>query len=755
MTILIPRKYIYIITSLLFSISLTLTRQSPNVVDFVYFLAVCLVITYINWHKTDNLFLEGYHWSFIDKKFIPIKKIAGVNFGEYDLIEKQKKYVRIIGNELMSKNQIALMLLYSTTYAFYHVSFSSDINLMPAIICYLFLFSLMRAKIWGTYQFNVHLSIIPIALSFHGENLTNIIGTIVFFILYFFCIKLLNTYLYQRLNIEKQYSIIKMDFPFRPIIIAIATFLLLNILIPSKNSLFNLKVPKIPLQKQAINRKAIGPTKNLFNKNRIDRKTIQNIMKTAPTLKALSEKMMHEQSKLEYLLDNPESQENFESIDQQYNKWNQSNEDLLKEITSLEHIIDKKSLKKLKQKPQYHKIISDSKNEQLNQNQLNKLQQEISKNGGLETKQEEKLEELIMRLNSSNDISNFQKENIDKKITSIKKNLIDNKDINKIINKSKNNKSIKQTLRQIKNNSFEQRDISKSLQPSVFNDSIEDLKKIKSEIQDNENKDILSDSISELNLLKNQLESIKEGQTGKKELSNSELRKLKKEFETSVKNPNISEDVKKDIQKLNKKIESKRQMHHQKDLVKEFKRQQSERSQPIHQELEKLKNKEYTPDKTDRFRKLKKFVQFIAVIFLFILIVFVLESLKKVKIKHDETIKDLDINTKKEIKELLKGSTRQFKSIEDEIIYCYQFFHDVINKLFYQNELKDYSPPPRALRRTESKLSKRYRDISDILSNAFSPIFYGKQKYNSKNFNIKTFRKSYKEFLKLTARMIK
>lgn len=653
MTVSVPRKYIYLITSLLFSISLTLTRQSPNIVDFGYFLVVCLVITYINWHKTDNLFLEGYHWSFIDKKFIPIKKIAGVNFGEYDLIEKQKKYVRIIGNELMSKNQIALMMLYSITYAFYHVSFSSDVRIFPAIVCYLFMFSLMRAKIWGTYQLNIHLSIIPIALCFHGENLTNMIGTVVFFILYFFCIKLLNTYLYQRLNIEKQYTTIELDFPIKPTLMAVITFLVINILIPSKNSVFNLKAPNIPMQKQAINRKAIGPTMQLFEKNRIDRKTLQKVMKTAPTLKALSENMMHEQTKLEYLLDNPGSQENFESINQQYNKWNQANEDLLKEMTTLEHLMDKKTLDELKQKPQYHKIISDSKNIQLDQTQLKELQQEISQESGLKPKQEEKLEELINRLNSLNN---------------------------------------------------------------------------KPDTED------------------------------QKELSRSELRKLKKELETSLKNPNISPEVKKNIQKLNKKIESKRQMHHQKDLVKEFNKRQEQRSKLIKQELDKRKkqkNKEHTPDKTGRFSTLKKLAQFIAFVLLFILIVLVLESLKKVKIKHDETIKDLDENTKKEIKNLLRDSTKQFKSIEDEIIYCYQFFHDVINKLFYQNELKDYSPPPRALKKKESKLSKRYREISDILSIAFSPIFYGKQKYSARNVDIKVFRKSYKEFLKLTARMVK
>ncbi len=152
---------------------------------------------------------------------------------------------------------------------------------------------------------------------------------------------------------------------------------------------------------------------------------------------------------------------------------------------------------------------------------------------------------------------------------------------------------------------------------------------------------------------------------------------------------------------------------------------------------------------------LKDFIALLEIILGIFILNFLYDFFRRNKITHDDTLNKLDTKTKELIKDSLSNTPRRFSSIEDEIVTCYQLFHQTMNTLFYNNQASLYSPPPRALSLDNSKLTLNFKPIAEILSRSFVPIYYGSKLYSETNTSIKDFRKSYQKFLKLTLRMTK
>ena len=128
---------------------------------------------------------------------------------------------------------------------------------------------------------------------------------------------------------------------------------------------------------------------------------------------------------------------------------------------------------------------------------------------------------------------------------------------------------------------------------------------------------------------------------------------------------------------------------------------------------------------------------------------------EKDKIINDEEIKNLDEEVKSQINSLLSGTKSKFDNIEEEITYCYELFHEVVNKIFYDNNSSIFSPPPSILNDKESLLSKRLKSIALTLASCYTPIKYGGKQLRDHKELIKKFRNDYKDFLRLSKKLLK
>lgn len=143
----------------------------------------------------------------------------------------------------------------------------------------------------------------------------------------------------------------------------------------------------------------------------------------------------------------------------------------------------------------------------------------------------------------------------------------------------------------------------------------------------------------------------------------------------------------------------------------------------------------------------------IALIIIFVLNV-LLSFFKRDEISFDEELDQLRQDQNEKIKTLLQNIPANFKTDEQEVISCYEFFHHTINQLFYDNLNQQYSPPPSLLKSPESMLSVRLKKISIELSNLYIPFKYDAA-FKLNKHELKNFRSNFKDFIRLASKIAK
>lgn len=174
--------------------------------------------------------------------------------------------------------------------------------------------------------------------------------------------------------------------------------------------------------------------------------------------------------------------------------------------------------------------------------------------------------------------------------------------------------------------------------------------------------------------------------------------------------------------------------------------------------LEQEKQLQAATKKEKRNQKIKNaykaFIKVVILLLVFFLFHLIYKFFKRDKIIKDDAIEKLSDAKRQRLQEMLHQGPKNFRSPEDEIIQCYQFFHQTMNELFYANDLKDYSPPPSRLFKQESLLSERLKQVAKSLAEKYIPLKYDGKIELSKG-QLKEFRKNYALFMRLTKKMIK
>lgn len=621
-----------IFSTIVISMALISCKEQPVIFDFVFLFFLSAIISFFNWKKVLKQFNHGYQWNLIEENFYPTDQ--GGDHGQSKLasIQRQKALILKLGSENTGLNSTFKALFIGAIFAFYLLKYSSPTSIFASSLSLLFLGFYLRSNFWGTYKLSVGFSIVLFALFLDTTNIFKLSLIIAYLPIYFFTMKLLNAFFYQKLNEQFQEESITMNIPYKAISIALISFILLNLALPQKRSLFDLKshqLTKTALEKNAELKKVVP---DYFKKNKLPLDQLKDL--------SIDPNLLDQLTKLQNSIELNQDQlassfEDFASFNQQLDQWKEVNDKVFNELVRKDTDLNLK----IKNMPAYTNALNAFANQDLSQEGMNQLSQELFGKEG-NAKQVKKIEEFINRMKSGKELEIKDQLELEKVLTG---------------------------LSQDKNLSHKSKETLHHLKQKLNAQQLSAVAQKKS-----------NDSMDDYHAFRNELKTITQAQEAK-----------------------------------------------------------------LLQKSEQSKKKDWLKD-----------TYVIAAIFLSLVFLnFLYDFFRREKILHDESLDHLDEKTKDDIKQMIQRNPRKFNSLEEEIIDCYQVFHNAVNKIFYQNELASFSPPPRALGLEESKLTSEFKIVAEQLSRAFVPIYYGKQQHRDSTISIKSFRKAYQKFVKITQRL--
>jgi hypothetical protein len=743
----------------------------------ILFGAIIGVARYYSFPKMIASFNKLYSWSIINENVVPTNDISGIDLGHYEFRETQKSTLRTLKTEERSVGKLfSVGMIYVLSIVFFKDVYASHPT--KSIILLVYIGWELGGSFWSNYFYKHIASLGLIGLFCQFTGLISFAAFLLFSLTYFLLAKFYTQFFYEKLSIKKQISNFKINFPVKSYILFIISFIAIFILFPSPKSPFNFS-------------NQTNKLKNLDNRNnQLSKKYNKNIKKH------VNDHGINQNTLNKMLNKIPQGQAG-KNLEKKISKY----KELTKDLKGLANSngsgdgaqTDGKSQQEIQQKYKEWKNLKNDLNIKI-QNNGQKINLEgISRN--LEKMDKRQLESLINQIQNNTNLPPKEQRDLTLKLE------------NYLNNRGQNGASPDGLLDNLQGTARQQEQILKDLQditntlnnkPSRTNSSKMDWKKIEKQIKQMQqankqtnktiaNKDLgkqkqidqlkqdTADFQQEAEKLNHQLQSLK----NEKNSPLSKDQSLKNKLENA--HQNISKTLQELSQPLSLKNEIKEMDQNQlkelqndmqnvspdfkKEISQERKNSQSfekfEKKQQEHELKEKiLKNQQdiqiNKKENTERLKKLfVNFTKIIGILILFAIFWIIKSFFKKDQIIDDEEVEQLDEKVKEEIKDLLSSTKTSFQSLEEEILYCYELFHEVINKLFYQPESDHHSPPPSILDDEESLLTKRLKSIAFTLANAYTPIKYGVKANQIAKPELKAFRNDFKDFIRLAKKLLR
>lgn len=692
-------------------------------------------------------FNKLYSWAMIDERLVPTNDISGIDLGHYDYIEAQKIEIKQLQEQSRySGHFLRILALAVSAYIILKDMFADHST--ECIILIIYAVWELGAAYWSNFYYKhlVSVGIVglfckfssPISLLFFGG----------FAYTYFLLFKFYSQFYYEKLATKTSINTIKIEFPWKSFSIFILSFSILFLLFP------NIELPFSP-------KGLTNKIKDLDKKNQQAREGLQN--KVNKHIK----KHQISPDKVKQLLQDKNLSKDMINKLEQYQALQNKLKDCFKAIPSGDgsgmtgFLTDKEGQKDFQE--------------------WNKLNNEIRDGIAKNNQQQKSLDKL------PDTLKNLSPQDLNKLLKTLEKTPQGSPRFasdQELLNKLKANNPGKIPLQ-------EQQEITNKNILKKQEMALEQLKKISQQLSKREKQELqLPRKIKELqqlNQIKDPSKKTKEIQAKLEQINrdlqnqkaknaiknNRQLQQEIDKFNLTVKDSQKiiqQEDIKKnfDLNKLSSKEKSrlKEVLNNRSVKEKPFqtknleeitrRRSQEEDRENFNESFKNLEINQKEIQDTEKFKGLARQIAVILVLVIGILIFYALKNFfAKDKIIHDEEIKNLDEEIKSEIYSLLSGTKSKFNSIEEEIIYCYELFHEVVNKLFYDNNSSIFSPPPSILDDKESLLSKRLKSIALTLASCYTPIKYGEKQLRYPKELIKKFRNDYKDFLRLSKKLLK